>query len=68
MPAVAALMHSIALQKPTNSYINKRPVSHTYCKKMTSYTEDEEEEDAYKLRRRGLQLATSTDCIRIDEN
>ena len=26
---------------------------------MTSYTEDEEEEDAYNLRRRGLQLATS---------
>ena len=35
--------------------------------KMTSYTEDEEE-DAYNLRRRGLQLATSTDCIRIDKN
>jgi len=36
--------------------------------KMTSYTEDEEEEDAYNLRRRGLQLATSIDCIRIDKN
>jgi len=35
--------------------------------KMTSYTEEEEEEDAYNLRRRGLQLATSTDCI-IDKN
>ena len=34
---------------------------------MTSYTEDEEEEDAYNLRRRGLQFATSTDCIRIDK-
>ena len=34
---------------------------------MTSYTEDEEEEDAYNLRRRGLQLATSIDCIRIDK-
>jgi len=35
---------------------------------MTSYTEDEKEEDAYNLRRRGLQLATSTDCTRIDKN
>ena len=35
---------------------------------MTSYTEDEEEEDDYNLRRRGLQLANSTDCIRIDLN
>ena len=34
---------------------------------MTSYTEDEEEEeeDDYNLGRRGLQLATSVDCIRI---
>ena len=38
--------------------------------KMTSYTEDEEEEeeDDYNLGRRGLQLATSVDCIRIDKN
>jgi len=37
---------------------------------MTSYTEDEEEEeeDDYNLGRRGLQLATSVDCIRIDKD
>jgi len=35
---------------------------------MTNYTEDEEEEEAYNLRRRGLQLVTSTDCTRIDKN
>jgi len=33
-----------------------------------SYIEDEEEEDAYNLPRTGLQLATSTDCIRVDRN
>jgi len=48
--------------------VEQSTLSSRHKKTTASYIEDEEEEDAYNLRRRGPRLATSTDCIRIDKN
>jgi len=48
--------------------VERSTLSSRQKKTTASYIEAEEEEDAYHLRRTRLQLATSTDCIRVDKN